>query len=189
MNRISTTEIRHIVCHYFKLKPRYLFSRNRRGDLVIPRQIYYYLCRKYTTHSYRYIGDNSLKDIIRKPYDHATVYFGDNKIKGLINIKDARILKFISEIEEIIVDCLKPETESKEKLSVKAEAKISMLERELKELRCNYILLKRNGVTGLEKDVLDTFKELTEERKKDILFKMRTSLKIQGMTHQTLRAS
>lgn len=70
--------INDVVCEYFGIKHNRVWSSGRKRDVVITRQLVWYLCRKYTS--------LSLKDMGRLfgNYDHTTVVHGTKTIAGLI---------------------------------------------------------------------------------------------------------
>ena len=53
---ITVEEIQKAICKHFNVKVGELKSKRRSKDIVLPRQVAMYLCRKYTAEPYSFIG-------------------------------------------------------------------------------------------------------------------------------------
>ena len=89
---ITIDSICDSVCEHFKLSKDLLFSKTRKRDIALPRQIAMYLARKHTKSSLDFIG----MSIGNR--DHATVMHADTLIKNLLGhdrivIDDVAILE------------------------------------------------------------------------------------------------
>jgi chromosomal replication initiator protein len=73
-NKITPQHIMDVVCEHLNVKPEEIKSKNRREEIVIPRQIVMYLCSKYTDCSSTKIGEFLGKD-------HSTVLHGVSKME------------------------------------------------------------------------------------------------------------
>lgn len=83
--------VKNVVSQYYQIS---LDCKSRKRELVRPRQVAMYLCRKYTALSYPHIAR------IFK-VDHSTVIANVRKIESL-NIKDKAIKQQINELERIV---------------------------------------------------------------------------------------
>ena len=90
-------KIQKIVCKYYQVNELAFFSRSKKEENAIPRQIFCYLARELTVYSYPVIA----KFINRT---HATVLHGYNTILGYIEFNQK--LEFIQYIPELM-DVLK----------------------------------------------------------------------------------
>lgn len=54
---LEPREVVEVVAGFFGLRPEQLASRSRRRDVLLPRQLAMYLCRRYTTNSLQAIGE------------------------------------------------------------------------------------------------------------------------------------
>lgn len=79
---ITPQLIINVVAEHFGITYDDIISKRRNSELVIPRQICMYLCRKYTTESLQSIG----KYLGKK--DHTTVIHGIDKISEEINTNE-----------------------------------------------------------------------------------------------------
>ena len=79
---ITTSLIISTVCEHYSIREEELISKKRNSEIVLPRQIVMYLCRKLTDVSLEEIG----KSLGKK--DHTTVMSGISKIKSLIKTDD-----------------------------------------------------------------------------------------------------
>jgi len=77
--QITIECIQKEVCKFFKIEPSEILSKKRNKQLVQPRQIAMYLCRKLTDASYPLIGDQF------GGRDHTTVMHAVEKIEKEIN--------------------------------------------------------------------------------------------------------
>lgn len=73
-NKITPQHIMDVVCEHLNIKPEEIKSKNRKEEIVIPRQIVMYLCSKYTDCSSTKIGEFLGKD-------HSTVLHGVSKME------------------------------------------------------------------------------------------------------------
>jgi len=92
---ISVEDILKTVAAKFNLKVSDLKSEKKNKNLVLPRQMAMFLCRKLTGESFPDIGAK----IGGK--DHSTVIYANNKIKKLVD-EDPKIKKLAEEIEEVV---------------------------------------------------------------------------------------
>lgn len=93
--KITPEFITETVANYFNVLPDDIISKKRNKEIVIPRQIVMYLCKKFTDIPFTSIG----KCLGNK--DHATVMYGVNKIDEEIS-KNTDIKKYVDDIEKII---------------------------------------------------------------------------------------
>jgi len=95
-NPLSIECIREIVAEYFGVSIEDLNGRRRTRNIVYPRQIAMYLCRKI-------LPDASLPDIgkVFGGRDHATVIHSCDKIIGELDY-DSKLRVQIKELEQII---------------------------------------------------------------------------------------
>ena len=82
-NRITPEYIIEIVCEHYNISPSYIKSNKRTAEIVLPRQIIMYLCRKMTDAPLTKIAA-----LIGKK-DHTTVIHGSNKISEDIESDDS----------------------------------------------------------------------------------------------------
>ena len=94
--KVTMDEIIKKTCDYYKGRPADLMSPNRARNIVRPRQMAMYLCKKYTT--------RSLPEIGRKfgGRDHTTILHGVRKIEELMStdsqfVEDAELLRRLLE--------------------------------------------------------------------------------------------
>ncbi|MCV2875839.1 chromosomal replication initiator protein DnaA [Rhodobacteraceae bacterium XHP0102] len=94
--KVTMDEIIKKTCDYYKVRPADLISPNRARNIVRPRQMAMYLCKKYTT--------RSLPEIGRKfgGRDHTTILHGVRKIEELMStdsqfVEDAELLRRLLE--------------------------------------------------------------------------------------------
>ena len=94
--KVTMDEIIKKTCDYYKVRPADLMSPNRARNIVRPRQMAMYLCKKYTT--------RSLPEIGRKfgGRDHTTILHGVRKIEELMStdsqfVEDAELLRRLLE--------------------------------------------------------------------------------------------
>ncbi|WP_394749558.1 helix-turn-helix domain-containing protein [Spongiimicrobium salis] len=89
------------VSDYFGIEEHILFSRTRRRNVVIPRQIFQYLACKRTSISSAKIGEFG-GYLSNYSMDHATVLHSKKMIQNFIDIKDREIVKWVDDIDEEI---------------------------------------------------------------------------------------
>lgn len=94
--KVTMDEIIKKTCDYYKVRSADLMSPNRARNIVRPRQMAMYLCKKYTT--------RSLPEIGRKfgGRDHTTILHGVRKIEELMStdsqfVEDAELLRRLLE--------------------------------------------------------------------------------------------
>jgi len=92
-NKIDIRIIENIVCSYFKVSQKYLFQRNRRREIMEKRQIFHYLCVKYTAETLAKIGDYE-----GFHYGHAVVINSNKQINNLIDT-DKKFKQTIYDLE------------------------------------------------------------------------------------------
>lgn len=80
--RITPIDIVDVVCNHFNVTVEDIKSSKRNKELVYPRQIIMYLCRRETTITYKDIAK------LLGGRDHSTVISGENKIIQLMNDDD-----------------------------------------------------------------------------------------------------
>lgn len=90
----SLAKITDTVCRYFLIQKRDLLSIRMTSELVYPRQICYFLTRKFTTASSMGVGRFFGRD-------HATVLHGDKKIRRLIK-EDWTVAYDIAHLEAML---------------------------------------------------------------------------------------
>ncbi len=89
---ITSGDVRKLVCKYYKVDPETLSSKSRKKEHAYPRNVYAYLCRKYTHEALEQIA----KTINRS---HSTVVYASELIERKIKT-DPRVrhqLEFLSE--------------------------------------------------------------------------------------------
>lgn len=161
------------VTEHYGITPEELFTRTRKREIVFPRQLFFYLCCRYTKKSQDYIGKISERYGIKK-YDHATVLHGRNSIQNYIDTDREKRLEILY---------FKPVMHDKIPVH-QMEQHIDHLERDNAFLRAN-LSKGRNGLlSNCERNLLDVFNQLSEERKANIMSKIRTELKVQQLVAQ-----
>ena len=73
---ITPDMILRVVCEHYDVRAANIVSRKKIASLVVPRQVFMYICREYT--------DATLESVARLlgRKDHSTVIHGVNKIKN-----------------------------------------------------------------------------------------------------------
>jgi len=136
--------ILNLVCAEFGITPKDLFIKSRKKEVIIPRQIFYYLAKKYTRYSLQSLGLIGFNySGVRQ--DHATVLHAKNTVINLLGSDDlitipcSRIESKISEIlginPSIIV--LKEEIKNKIDKSKDVKSLIKLLKYQYKKLKEN----------------------------------------------------
>jgi chromosomal replication initiator protein len=95
-DEVNEAFLQTLVCEEFNVTWAELISKSRKQELVDARQVYWWLCRKYTSATLKKLADDF------KKLDHTTVINGINKINAMIDSKDNTILPKIKEIERNI---------------------------------------------------------------------------------------
>jgi hypothetical protein len=67
------------------VQPQQLFSKTRKREVVLARQMLMYFTKEYTKESFAHIGSNFKSEQNPKGLDHATVMHGCKTIKNLID--------------------------------------------------------------------------------------------------------
>ncbi len=80
--KITPEYILDVVCDHFNISPDDVCSKKRNAEIVLPRQIIMYLCRKYTDAPQIRIA------LLCGKKDHTTVIHAEEKIKELIDEDD-----------------------------------------------------------------------------------------------------
>ena len=80
--KITPEYILDVVCDHFNISPDDVCSKKRNAEIVLPRQIIMYLCRKYTDAPQVRIA------LLCGKKDHTTVIHAEEKIKELIDEDD-----------------------------------------------------------------------------------------------------
>jgi len=93
---ITVDYIQKVVANYFNISTEDINGKKRSQNIVFPRQIAMYLCRKLLSNSMPKLG------LAFGGRDHSTVIHGCNKIAELIEI-DAEVRDTVMEIEKLIV--------------------------------------------------------------------------------------
>ena len=81
--RITPEYILDVVCDHFNVSPDDVCSKKRNAEIVLPRQIIMYLCRKYTDAPQVRIA------LLCGKKDHTTVIHAEEKIKNEIDINES----------------------------------------------------------------------------------------------------
>jgi chromosomal replication initiator protein len=93
---LSVEYIQKVVANYFNISTEDINGKKRSQNIVMPRQIAMYLCRKLLSNSMPKLG------AAFGGRDHSTVIHGCNKIAELIE-SDSHIRDTVTEIERLIV--------------------------------------------------------------------------------------
>lgn len=80
--KITPEYILEVVCDQFNISPDDVCSKKRNAEIVLPRQIIMYLCRKYTDAPQIKIA------LLCGKKDHTTVIHAEDKIKELIDVDE-----------------------------------------------------------------------------------------------------
>ena len=81
--KITPEYILEVVCDQFNISPDDVCSKKRNAEIVLPRQIIMYLCRKYTDAPQIKIA------LLCGKKDHTTVIHAEEKIKELIDVDES----------------------------------------------------------------------------------------------------
>jgi chromosomal replication initiator protein len=90
---VGLYSIREAVIKVSRVRKNDFLSIQRLKPIVNARQIFYYLCRKHTSHSFPAIGQRA------GGKDHSTILHGANKIKLLVEAGDKEVTTLITQIE------------------------------------------------------------------------------------------
>jgi len=80
---MQLSTIHAVVCEHYKVEKEYIFRRTRKREVVEMRQIFYYLCKKFTKNSLESIGQY-YSEVSNNIYNHVTVRHAKNNIEGLL---------------------------------------------------------------------------------------------------------
>lgn len=86
---ITYSKVIELVCEHYGIPAEELISKKRSAEIVLPRQIAMYLCRKY-------VPNNSFKEIgqVLGGRDHTTVMSGEERIRDTLKV-DAEIARTV----------------------------------------------------------------------------------------------
>ena len=94
-NEITIDRIANTVCQYLKIETSSIYSKSRKREIALARQISMYLNKRYTDRSLSYIGDSLGKR------DHATVLHACKTISETMEY-DSVLRQQVKEIEDIL---------------------------------------------------------------------------------------
>lgn len=92
---ITIDRIANTVCQYLKIETSLIYSKSRKREIALARQISMYLSKRYTDRSLSYIGDSLGKR------DHATVLHACKTISETMEY-DAVLRRQVKDIEDIL---------------------------------------------------------------------------------------
>ena len=75
------------VCNRYKITPAMLFRNTRKREVIIPRQMYFFLCTQFSGMTLSDIGRTGTT-FGRRAYDHATVLHAKKVIRGFLDIRE-----------------------------------------------------------------------------------------------------
>jgi hypothetical protein len=101
MKTSNHREITNIICEYFNIKKEDLFSKTRKREVVVIRQLNYYMIRKFTNLSLQEIGNQTTGAEYNFKQDHSTIIHSINTVSGLRRFDKEVELKCVS-IESLI---------------------------------------------------------------------------------------
>lgn len=195
---IESNDIIKVVCEYYNLRPRKVFSLTRKGFFTKPRQIIQYLHTVHTNLALREIGLISLEYGRKKPHDHASILHAKKAIEDLIET-DKGIQSDMIKINEVLSiykfdrNTLKNNVNKKDDLLpvLLMNQKIKIKELNHEVLKLKYDLDNNSIIEDVkENQLLKYFRKLSEDGKNKALFKVLATLNVEkNMTHQPLRAS
>ena len=88
---------------YFSVSNDVVFKRTRHRSTIVPRQIFFFFCKKYTRLSLAAIGRLPLEFDGKKIYDHATVIHCCKTVTNLVDTNDREFKKAVEHIDKNIV--------------------------------------------------------------------------------------
>ncbi len=94
-NEITIDRIANTVCQYLKIETALIYSKSRKREIALARQISMYLSKRYTDRSLSYIGDSL------GHRDHATVLHACKTITDTMKF-DAVLRRQVKDIEDIL---------------------------------------------------------------------------------------
>jgi chromosomal replication initiator protein len=98
-NRPVHKKILMVVSEFYDIPEEWIGMRNRKREIVWPRQVYCYLCVNNTGMSLKAIGETI------GGYDHTTVIHNNQKVKDMIDTDEnflAEVRKIQSKVAEFI---------------------------------------------------------------------------------------
>jgi hypothetical protein len=195
-NNLNPKNILAIVCSYFEVTPAYLFLKTRSEDVVKMRFIFFYMCIKHTEITYEDLGDFP-KIYGLTTFKHCTVLHAKKKIKEHLEGRNKEIIRIHKDLDSLI-NKIEPITGLIHHV-VNYRNKIKELKEQIKQqskqvkgvsMLSKYGVLNKQWLTEQEMLLIETYRNLDQERKDKALLQTETSLKIQdNMQHQKLRAS
>ena len=94
-NEITIDRIANTVCQYMKIETSLIYTKSRKREIALARQVSMYLSKLYTDRSLSYIGDSLGKR------DHATVLHAYKTIGEMMQY-DAVLRRQVKDIEDIL---------------------------------------------------------------------------------------
>jgi hypothetical protein len=191
-NNLNPKNILAIVCSYFEVTPAYLFLKTRSEDVVKMRFIFFYMCIKNTEITFEDLGRFS-KTYAAITFKHCTVVNARKKIQEHLEGRNKEIIEICKDLDDLIANILP--NAGKINKAVTYKKKVKELKDQLKKLSggamlSEYGVLNKQWLTEQEMLLIETYRNLDQERKDKALLQTETSLKIQeNMQHQKLRAS
>lgn len=73
------------VVDYFNIDPDLLRSKTNRREIIVPRHVFFYLCKKYTNATLSHIGRYASNENF--DFDHSTVHTAIKKINSIIDFQ------------------------------------------------------------------------------------------------------
>ena len=70
------------ILKHFKVKEKVLKSKSNKRECIVPRHVFFYLCKQFTTATLTQIAEYSSDDTFT--FNHATVWHGINKTKKVM---------------------------------------------------------------------------------------------------------
>ena len=86
--KVDQKEILTEVCNYFDIDPYTLFSMSRLRRIVQPRQVFFYLCTRYTSLPLIKIGEIALLYDRGKAIGHDNIIYMRRNVKNYLEIND-----------------------------------------------------------------------------------------------------
>jgi Bacterial dnaA protein helix-turn-helix len=94
--KLKLSEVMMAVLDVVKISKKELMSTRRLRNIVIPRQIFYYLAKKHTFASFPAMGRRM------GGYDHSTVMHGVMRIKEMVDDGDENVIRIIEAVEKLL---------------------------------------------------------------------------------------
>ena len=98
---IEYKQILRCVCTFYRMEYEEIFRYTRKMHIVKARQVFYYLCCKYTKKSLSSIGAIQMEYGRIKGQHHATVLHARNTVQGLLEV-DKGFRNEFDELKQII---------------------------------------------------------------------------------------